>query len=823
MSIIVAAFCMMSGSASGSFVQYSPSRQSKRVVRVGYPIQAGLTMKDENGNYYGYMYDYLKELSQYTGWTYEFVEIDDESTDVQLTKLIEMLQNGEIDMLGGMRYSEQLATMFDYPTESYGNAYNVLAVNKNNDKLDSYTLGTTRDLKIALNKSATARNEKLEQYAQNNGIKYTAMYYEDVYTQMEAIQNGEADAWVSVDIGLEEEFRAIARFSPDPMYFAVAKGKSEIVHELNKGMEQLNQVNPALMQTLYLKYFDQKSENIIFTQQEKDYIANCETLKVLVLSQQAPVQFSNKGKAQGAAIDILEKISEKTGLKFTYEIVNTYEEYLNELSLSETDLLAAVNYDYSINNDVAINVSTTYMEAPLQMVLGEKTDVGDLSNKKLAIRKELSSALADRIDEKNVVYYDSTQACLKAVEKGKADYCIDSTYAISYYMNQDSYHSLISVADVGGAKLNYSFGVAQSDDHLLVGILNKCIRNLSEEEINAYIFQHSTEVGKFTLTQYMEQHVVETTFAAIVIVLLIIVTFSYFYHRQSRMKRQIEVENSRYRMLGKITQEIIFEYDYDKDILNLSGKDNILTDSSEVKDYAVNAVEKYKDDESSLFHCIMEKKDTDRDVMLYLTSGEKRWYHIVMKVVYDLNKPVYAIGRAIDIQEEKLEREKLEKKSTIDDLTGIYNASTIKKLIQEELIKGNGHYAFGILDLDHFKLVNDEYGHFVGDKVLTNCAERMREAFGEESLLGRLGGDEFVIFLPNTNEEKLDQCCKIMQQKMAVQLVEMPLTTVSIGFVVSEDIKDFNTIYQYADKVLYEVKNIGRNAYRIVKFNQNNK
>lgn len=818
--IMIAVFNVL-GNTVPSYSLEPSNKESKRVVRVGYPIQDGLTMKDENGNYYGYMYDYLKELSQYTNWSYEFVEIDNESTDEQLTKLIEMLQNGEIDMLGGMRYSEQLAKMFDYPTESYGNAYSVLAVKDDNDKLDSYTLGTTKDLKVALNKTSTARNEKWEQYAQNNGIKYTPIYYDDVYKQIDAVEKGDADAWVSVDIGLEEGFRSVARFSPDPMYFAVSKGKSDIVHELNNGMEELNQVNSALMQTLYLKYFDQKSENIILTQQEKEYVASCETLKVAVLKEQAPIQFLNDGDVKGTAIDILNKISEKTGLKFTYEIIDTYDQYVQKLENADVNLLAGINYDYSINNESSINVTTAYMEAPLQMVLGEKTEVNDLSNKKLAIRKELSVILEDRITEGNVVYCDSTRDCLRAVENGEADYCIDGTYAISYYMNQDSYHSLISVADVSGTKLNYSFGVAQSDNHLLVGILNKCIRNLSEEDINAYIFQHSTEKGEFTLTQYMEQHVVETAVAALIIIILIITTFSYFYQRQLKMKRQIEVENSRYKMLGKITQEIIFEYDYEKDVLNLGGKKSILSDTSEISDYKKQVSEEYKDDESSLFHCIMEKKDTDHDVFLHLVNGERRWYRIVMKVVYDLDKPVYAIGRLIDVQDEKLEREELEKKSKIDDLTHIYNASAIKKAIQIELNKQNKQYAFGILDLDNFKLINDEYGHFVGDQVLTRCATVMRESFGENSLLGRLGGDEFVIFIPDlTDGDDVRRCCQAMQEKLSLVIEGLPLITVSIGFIMSHSIQDFNTLYQYADKVLYEVKNEGRDAYQILEYNE---
>lgn len=811
--ILIVIFCLISGSVTVHCSQPASSRQVQRVVKVGYPIQSSLTMKDEKGNYYGYMYDYLKELSLYTGWTYEFVEVPNEDIDTQITKLLEMLENGEIDMLGSMRYSEQLAKMYDYPTESYGNAYSVLAVLDNNDKLDSYTLGSTKELKVALSRTAVSRNEKWKQYAQNNGIHYTELYYDDIYKQSEAVRNGEADCWIAIDIGLEQEFRAIARFSADPMYFAVTKGNSDIIHELNKGMEQLNEINPTLVQTLYQKYFEQKSQNVILTEQEKTYIENSDELTVLVLKDQAPIQFIN-GEPKGVSVDILNKVSEKTGLKFKYESVETYEEYIEKVSSSSAQLLAGINYDYSMNNAFPIDVTTSYVQAPLQMILREQTDIENLSQKRIAIRRELSVVLEDRINEENVLYCNSTRDCIQAVEDGKADYCIDSTYAISYYMNKGNYQSLISVADGSQLKLNYSFGVAHSDDHLLVGIINKCIRTLSEEDIHAFVFQHSTEKGEFSLVQYIQQHVVETAIVVIMTIMSIIGCFSYFYHRQSKMKRQIEIENSRYRMLGKITEEVIFEYDYVKDILNLSGKQNILSANREIKDYSQSVEE-----DKSLLDCIMEKKDTDQEVLLVLGSGEKRWYHIVMKVVYDLDKPVYAIGRAIDIQEERLEREKLEKESTTDALTGIYNASTIKKLIQEWLNSHHEGFAFGILDLDYFKNINDEYGHFIGDQVLTLCAKKMCESFGDKSLLGRLGGDEFIIFLPYCiDKQTIEKKCLSMQQKMEEDFNDLPLTTVSIGFVVGTGNEDFNVLYQYADKLLYEVKKKGRDAYKVVEW-----
>ena len=202
--------------------------------------------------------------------------------------------------------------------------------------------------------------------------------------------------------------------------------------------------------------------------------------------------------------------------------------------------------------------------------------------------------------------------------------------------------------------------------------------------------------------------------------------------------------------------------------------------------------------------------------MIQLANKEVRWFHVVMKVVYDMDRPVYAIGRAVDIQEEKTERENLEKKSMMDALTSVYNTAAFKKKIQLELVRDKGMYAFGVLDIDYFKEVNDEFGHFIGDQVLIHCADVMQKAFGEKALIGRLGGDEFAVFLMAPQDENaVASGCARLQKALQTTIEGLPNITLSMGFVMTKDVCDYNILYQKADKVLYEVKAAGRNAYFI--------
>ena len=120
--------------------------ETGRTIRVAYPYQAGLTEVDVQGNYSGYTYEYLQEIAQYTGWSYEFVEVPG-TPDESLTQLMEMLENGEVDLMGGMLYSASMAELYDYSGYSYGVVETVLQVLQEDTRdlvVDSQTQQTFR-------------------------------------------------------------------------------------------------------------------------------------------------------------------------------------------------------------------------------------------------------------------------------------------------------------------------------------------------------------------------------------------------------------------------------------------------------------------------------------------------------------------------------------------------------------------------------------------------------------------------------------------------------------------------------------------------------
>ena len=152
--VLIACVCI------SSTVAVQARRGQKTVVRVGFPIQYGISYLDENGNYAGYMVDYLEQLSLYTNWDYEYVMVDGD-LNTQILTLMEMLMNGEIDMMGTMNRSPQLEEMFLYPSYSYGTTYTALTVREDSAWVeDDYS--NWNGMKIATSREQTQRMDQLE-------------------------------------------------------------------------------------------------------------------------------------------------------------------------------------------------------------------------------------------------------------------------------------------------------------------------------------------------------------------------------------------------------------------------------------------------------------------------------------------------------------------------------------------------------------------------------------------------------------------------------------------------------------------------------------
>ncbi|MBG04183.1 MAG: hypothetical protein CMM59_08910 [Rhodospirillaceae bacterium] len=183
-----------------------------------------------------------------------------------------------------------------------------------------------------------------------------------------------------------------------------------------------------------------------------------------------------------------------------------------------------------------------------------------------------------------------------------------------------------------------------------------------------------------------------------------------------------------------------------------------------------------------------------------------------------LTKPISPerLVTAISIRAERFRR--LRSMMLRDSLTGLLNPTTTKEQLSIELSRmrrGNMSLAFALIDLDHFKSVNDTYGHPIGDQVLKTMSNMLKQRLRMTDLIGRYGGEEFAVALPDVSPSNavlvLDKVREAFSQIKQIHAGGEFNVTMSCGVAMFPDFEDVPSLTEAADQALYEAKAKGRN------------
>lgn len=182
--------------------------------------------------------------------------------------------------------------------------------------------------------------------------------------------------------------------------------------------------------------------------------------------------------------------------------------------------------------------------------------------------------------------------------------------------------------------------------------------------------------------------------------------------------------------------------------------------------------------------------------------------------------------RVANMEQEALGyREHLEEqrqKALLDPLTGLPNRAAWSERVEREMLEWQahgGHLAMAILDLDHFKRINDSYGHLAGDKVLKSVADQLRKRLRSHDFIARFGGEEFVLLLPQTSPAAAAQIAEMLRATVEACPFhfkgERVVITTSIGLGAFRPGERGDQVLKRADAALYRAKESGRNRVEL--------
>lgn len=495
----------------GSSAAVHAQAPSDTVVRVGFPIQDGISYIDENGEYAGYLVDYLNQLTLFTDWKIEYVRAEGD-LNTQLSTLLTQLENGEIDMMGTMNRSAALSKTFLYPNYSYGFTYTVLAVRDDSSYINE-DFSSWDGITVASYPGIAARMELLDQYARLNGFTYEVVEYETNEEMVNAVFTGEADAVLQVDISLPEGLRSIGRFSPSPYYFALSPTREDLLPDLNAALRIVSTSYKNLTHELYERYFLDSSDFFRASEEELEYIQSLGPLRVLFFTGNAPFQYMQDGQLKGFSVEYFDGFAKSLGLQYEAVIEDELDKATELVKNGQVDLIACIATESALSYEHGIRLSLPCFSS-------------------YAIRT-YSTEHDD--DKEQVLAFDmNTEETLDHVLS--ADNCctwIDG-YSLNYYLRKEAVYDNIVTDWADTREFSYAVAVLNTlpGADKMVSLLNQYANSISDQDTQARLSAYLLDKIEYTPKEWLVANRAAIVVVSVSAILIFGAFAFYVYHRK---------------------------------------------------------------------------------------------------------------------------------------------------------------------------------------------------------------------------------------------------------------------------------------------------
>ena len=473
--------------------------KQSQIIRVG-SFEDTFDYVDKNGVRRGYGYELMQALAGYTGWKFEYVKCD-------WSNCFDKLENGEIDIMGDISYTDERAQRMLFSDEAMGEEKYILYAD-----LSDMDIGTS-DFKFMDGKRVgvlidTEPEIMLTEWENKNGIhtEHVNVYSNDDVEKK--LANHEIDCFVSLEesIWSEQGIASVTTIGKSGIYFAINKERSDIKTELDYAMRQLEQDSPFFKADLYKKYFTLDYCQIL-TGEEKSWLEEHGDIRIGFLNND-PAIFSRDEateKLTGMLAEYTSYAKDCLGnqvLKFYIQEYDSYDEMTQALQNSEIDMVFYVgrNPDFAEKNGYALtNTAWTYS---LMAVTDEKKfDEGRLYT--VAVPKEkdaLKQHIAFSYPQWKLVDYDSLEDAADMVMNEKADCFLIGTSQALKYDNERDFKSVPLTKTMEAC-----FAVRGGEGPIL-SILNKTIKAMPSDMLTSALAIYDSTADKVTFWDFVKDN-----------------------------------------------------------------------------------------------------------------------------------------------------------------------------------------------------------------------------------------------------------------------------------------------------------------------------
>ena len=498
-------------------VKAAAETASAKVVRVGL-FEDTFNYVNEKGARKGYGYELLETLSGYTGWQFEYVTCD-------WSDCFEKLKNGEIDIIGGISYTEDRTQEMLFSDEPMGVEKYYLYADLSRADISASDFKTLNGKKIGV-LMGTEPEVMLTEWEEKYGLKTEHVNISNNEDVKQKLANHEIDCFVS----LEESFWAergistITRVGESGIYYAINKKRPDIKEELGDAMRALDEAVPFYTADLYKRYFSMDYTPIL-TGEEKAWLRKHGAIRMGFLASDSGVSTFDPatGEFTGVITDYIQFAADCLGnqeLEFQLVGYDSKEAELDALKSGEIDMIFHCDQNPNLAEEYHFACTNTTWTSNL-MAVTNKQHFNENNVNRIAVpqnKLSLKKYLAFYYPQWEIVDCDTQEDAARLVKDGQADCFVTGISSENKYSKKYSFYSVPLVNPVRSC-----FAV-NSGNRSLLSILNKTIKAMPVNMLAGALAMYKSSARKVTLSDFIKDNFFKVMLISSIAVAVVLLT-----------------------------------------------------------------------------------------------------------------------------------------------------------------------------------------------------------------------------------------------------------------------------------------------------------
>ena len=547
LAIIMLLFVSASGYASeiksdGKTTQ--AMEEENKTVRVGYFPYSNFQEGSLGEHKQGAGYEYLQKISYITGWKYEYVY-------ASFKECLDMLADGEIDILGSVSYTPERAESIDFSTYAEGTERYWIYTRENHANLADGDLKQMNGCRIGV-ADGSYQKKLLEKWLDSNHIRAEVVVCKGYDEMIEKLDAEKLEALVIPALSVNSDFIAIANIGVSDCYFGVSKSRPDLLKELNSALEEINNTETDYSSKLYARYEGKAVINYALNKEEKQWLDTHEkTIRVGYLQDNLPFCGEENGKLTGILGTVLDTVQKKYGITIKAVPCSTGVQMNEELQSGKIDIAGPIIQDLYTQEQFQVVLTNVIFDiTPVVIYQGEySSSLSTIAATETSLYSELMVSLL--FPDAEIKQYDTQEECLEAVANGKAGATVIPSSKINI-LNESSLTKSLSFAEM--AKRQELAMFTTRENRRAATIINKAIEQSSNILNGVVLAQNSVSEKKMTLQEILTEYAdLAIGISFVIIFVLLLLVYSLLVSRKKQIEALKEAQNANAANIAKTT------------------------------------------------------------------------------------------------------------------------------------------------------------------------------------------------------------------------------------------------------------------------------